>query len=72
MIKDRDLRIAAFLSGLVTAHGFSDVTFPPDPDYIRAGIRVLIEKDIFTANEIRLKALGDYDVFIPDDYFPEV
>ena len=72
MATERDARIAAFLSNYVTPTNRLSAKLPATPEYIMSGIRVLIEDGYMTADEIRLKALADYDVFIPDDYFPEV
>lgn len=72
MVSVRDNLIAAFLSQYVHAKATASGRVPPSPDMIKAAIQVLIDEDVMTRDEIRLKALAEYDVFIPDDYFQEV
>lgn len=44
---------------------------PPTQAHIICGIKVLIEDGIMTAEDIRFEALRDFDVFIPDNFFPK-
>ena len=42
----------------------------PDPAYLKAGISMLIEKEVLTKEEIKREALEDYSVLIPENLFP--
>lgn len=61
-------RIAAFLRQYVETT--SGGLLPVDDVYIKDGIALLIENDIMSKEEIRVEALSDYNVIIPDSYFP--
>ena len=61
-------RIAAWLSKWVYAHGGHVV--PPDERYLREGIGLLIREGVMTRQEVRAEALDEYDVIIPEDFFP--
>ena len=43
---------------------------PPSPAHIKAGIMMLIDENVMTAEEIREEALRDYNVIIPAEYLP--
>ena len=69
-MNDQLMRIALYLSAFVQAITGEEI-LPADPEYIKAAIRVIIDDGIMTAQEIRLGALRETDVFIPDMFFPE-
>ena len=66
---DQDNRIAHFLSRYVYTSNHNPI--PAEPRYIKCAIRMLMEENIMTRNEIRKKALSDFEVIIPEEYFPE-
>lgn len=61
-------RIAAFLSQYIRPGG--DPVEPNVYDIIPA-IRILIRSGCFKKEEMRKKALEEWDVIIPSDFFPE-
>lgn len=50
---------------------FGERLIPPDPDYIRDAIRLLISEGVMTTEDIRREAVIDFGVIIPCEYFPE-
>ena len=62
--------IAAFLSQYVTSNR-GGLSVPADPAFLKDGIRLLIEKRVMTAEEIKIEALKEYSVIIPYYLFPE-
>ena len=60
-------RIAAWLSKY--AHTYGHVV-PLDERYLREGIGLLIREGVMTKQEVRAEALNEYDVIIPEDFFP--
>ncbi len=61
-------RIAAWLSKYVRTRGGRVV--PPDEGFLRDGIGLLIREGVMTKQEVRAEALNEYDVIIPEDFFP--
>ncbi len=59
-------RITAFLSQFVHLSGS---LVPPDESYIKDAIQVIIENEVMTKEELRLEAITDYSVIIPEDFF---
>lgn len=62
--------IAAFLSQYVTANK-GGLLVPPDPAFLREGIRLLLDNGVMTTEEIKLEALRDYSVIIPYYLLPQ-
>ena len=55
--------IAQFLSQYLQVN--DGLAFPAQEDYIRDGIRVMVEEKIMTIGELRREALAQYNVIIP-------
>lgn len=56
--------IAAWLSQYVTPTS-GGIMVPADAAFIKAGIRLLIQNEVMTPEEIREEALKEYQVIIP-------
>ena len=67
---DQYQRIAAFLTQYCSREDGNPV-LPPDPEYLKSAIALLIDEGVMTADEIRAEALDEFDVIIPSDWFPK-
>ena len=67
MIDESLYRICNFLNQFVWVEGG---LLRPDPNHIKAAIKLLIEKQVMSKDEMRKEALRDYLVIIPDEFFP--
>lgn len=67
---DQNNRIAHFLSVYATTADTGE-PIPPTAKFIKAAVKMILNADVMTAEEMRRKALADYNVIIPADFFPD-
>lgn len=65
-----DARIAAWLSQYVRTQTPSSL-LPASPDWIRAGLELLIGEGVMSAEEALPECALEYNAIIPRGYFPE-
>ena len=69
-MNDQLCRLASFLSEYCqTIEGCP--ILPPDPAYLKCAVEALIKENIFTPDDLKKKAIADYSVIIPYDWFPK-
>ena len=61
-------RLAAFLSQY--ARSRDGGVIPPETAYVKAAIRLLIDEEVMTAEEIRREALKEFGVIVPSELLP--
>ena len=61
-------RLAAFLSQYTRNKGGGVI--PPEPGYVKDAIRLLIDEEVMTAEEIRREALQEFGVIVPAELLP--
>ncbi len=61
-------RLAAFLSQY--ARDKDGGVIPPESAYVKDAIRLLIDEEVLTAEEIRREALEEFGVIVPAELLP--
>lgn len=61
-------RLACFLSQY--AQDKDGGVIPPEPAYVKSAIRLLIDEEVMTAEEIRREALEEFGVIVPAELLP--